>query len=378
MKKEAAYRVVILGGYGHFGGRIAKALASDRDFCLLIAGRSAKAAAEFVASVESTAAALEAAELDHVSPYFVKALRELNADLLIHTCGPFQDQDTHVAEACAVTGTHYVDLADARDFVCDFGRLDDLARAQGVLLVTGASTLPAVSSCIIDEIAIQYTSLKEVRISIAPGQRTPRGLATMEAILSYCGQPFRRLEAGSWVEAHGWQSIRRIDYPTLGRRWMASCDVPDLGLFSTRYPGVKTVVFYAALELSALQWGMWTMAWLARMGVVTNWSRYARMLKGIADQFDRFGSDVGGMHIELAGVDANGNEIRTTWFLVARSGHGPEIPCIPAIVIARKLARREISIRGARPCLGLMNFSEFADAVRHLDITWQTSDLPAR
>ncbi|MBA3564262.1 MAG: saccharopine dehydrogenase NADP-binding domain-containing protein [Gammaproteobacteria bacterium] len=378
MKEGKAYRIVILGGYGHFGGRIAKALASHRDLHLLIAGRSMAAASGFVAGLGSTAAAHEAVQLDHASPDFELALRRLDADLLIHTCGPFQGQDTHVAESCIATRTHYVDLADARDFVCGFTRLDGSARAKGVLLITGASTLPAVSSCVIDEIAKQYATLQEVRISIAPGQRTPRGLATIEAILSYCGRPFRRLEAGRWITVYGWQDIRRIDYPQLGQRWMASCDVPDLALFPERYAGVATVNFHAALELSALQWGMWLMAWLARAGLVNDWSRHARLVKRLADRFDRFGSDVGGMQIELTGIGVNGCARRTAWFLLAANGHGPEIPCIPAIVMAQKLARGDIAVRGAQPCMGLMSLRDFENAVRHLDITCKISELSAQ
>ena len=49
----------------------------------------------------------------------------------------------------------------------------------------------------------------------------------------------------------------------------------------------------------------------------------------------------------------------------------PEIPCLPALVLARKLARNEIPQRGAYACLGMMTLLEFEEAVRELDISWE-------
>jgi hypothetical protein len=82
------------------------------------------------------------------------------------------------------------------------------------------------------------------------------------------------------------------------------------------------------------------------------------------------GSESGGMHIRLSGLDLNNNPKERAWYLTAKNNHGPEIPCSPALVIARKLVRGHISIRGAIPCLGLMTMSEFADEVSSFDIFW--------
>lgn len=96
----------------------------------------------------------------------------------------------------------------------------------------------------------------------------------------------------------------------------------------------------------------------------------ASLLKPVGDWFNRFGGDCGGMHVSLE-VEAAPGVMRTLhWNLVARQGHGPEIPCIAAIVLARKLAAGEIATPGALPCMGLMSLAEFTSAVSHLDIHW--------
>jgi hypothetical protein len=240
-------------------------------------------------------------------------------------------------------------------------------------VVSGASTLPALSSAVIDALRAEFDELAwltRIEIGIAPPQRIPRGEATLASILSYCGKPFQRLERGTWREVHGWQAIRRVRYRSLGTRWMAACDVPDLELFPRRYRGVETVRFEAGLELAVLQWGLWLMAAAVRLGLVADWSRHARCIQRVAARFDRFGSEVGGMHVALISRAPGGLPRRVVWEMTAREGHGPEIPSIPAAILARKLAVGEITARGATPCVGLFTLDEFAAAIRPFAITW--------
>lgn len=318
-------------------------------------------------------ATLIAAALDYDSAGFSDALLSLKPDLVIHTSGPFQGQDYRVARACIDAGAHYVDLADGRAFVVGVAELDEAAKRRDVLIVSGASTLPALSSAVIDSLTPRHGAPRSVRISIAPGQRTPRGLATLRAVMSYCGRPFRVLQEGVWSDAYGWQDIHRHRYPEIGARWLSRCDVPDLELFPARYPTLTTVRFDAALEISGLQWGFWLMAWVARAGIVRDWSRYAPVLKPVGDAFNVFGSDRGGMHMSMAFESVTGECASIEWNLVAEQGHGPEIPCIPAIVVARKLARGELTARGAMPCMGLMSLHEFTAAISHLNIRFGVS-----
>ena len=367
-------RVLVLGGYGHFGGRICRALALDPHIQLVIAGRNLAAAQGFAAQLRAAGPAPEAASLDHTAAGLPERLRALRAGMVVHTGGPYQGQNYHVAQACISAGVHYVDLADGREFVAGIAALDAQARERGVLVVSGASTLPALSSAVIDRFKAGFARIERLESGIAPGQKTPRGLATLEAVLSYCGKTFTWREDGRDVTVVGWQGIVTHRYPDFGTRWSAPCDVPDLALFPSRYPGVGTVTFRAALEVKPMQAGMALLAHLRRIGLVADWARHAGWLKKLSDPFDFLGSDVGGMHLTITGVDAAGKALALTWNLVARQGHGPEIPCIAAIVVARKLAAGTVTERGAMPCMGLMSLEEFDAAVAHLDIAWSVAE----
>ncbi len=364
-----AFRLLVLGGYGHFGGRIARALA--RDATLIVAGRDAGKA---VQAARALGTAHEGVALDYTAAHLAQRLRELRVNAVVHTCGPFQGQSYHVAQACIAAGAHYVDLADGRAFVAGIGELDAAARAANVLVVSGASTLPALSAAVIDEHRGHFARLDTIDVSIAPGQQTPRGVATLEAVLSYCGKPFRVWEAGRWQAAYGWQDLHAFHYPDFGGRWLARCDVPDLQLFPQRYAGVQRVRFDAGLEVKLGQIAFWLLAGLVRAGFIADAGGYARLLQKAGQWFDGLGSDTGGMHVGLSGIDSDGQPARVDWHLVARHGHGPEIPCVPAIVLARKLAAGTLTARGAVPCMGLMSLADFAEAVTRaqLDIAWRT------
>lgn len=94
MSRERAYRILILGGYGHFGGRIAQALAEREDCHMLIAGRDELRAREAarVLRESGAAASVESAQLDVGAGELSQHIRGHRADLVIHTAGPFQQQ----------------------------------------------------------------------------------------------------------------------------------------------------------------------------------------------------------------------------------------------------------------------------------------------
>lgn len=86
--------------------------------------------------------------------------------------------------------------------------------------------------------------------------------------------------------------------------------------------------------------------------------------------FDIFGSDRSAFHMEMKGTGLNGKRKTLTFYILTDSGHGPNIPCIPSILLAMKLARGEISKTGAVPCLDLINLDTYLNALSEYDIKW--------
>ena len=215
---------------------------------MVIGARHLQNAERVAAELRHTSnTAIACVTLDHRDAAFESALHRLKPAVVVHAAGPFQDQDYAVAEACLVAGINYVDLADTRAFVSNFETLDAKAKAAGVTLISGASTLPGLSSAVVEHLHPRFATVERIETTIVPGNQTPRGLSTVQAVLSYCGRRFNWLRNGRWEPVHGWQDIRTQHYPSLGKRRLGTCDVPDLTLFAKRYPELHTLTFHAGL-----------------------------------------------------------------------------------------------------------------------------------
>ena len=342
-------RTVVLGASGNFGRRILQALKADRSIEPIAAGRTMKGAIDGASAVA----------LDVRAHDFEKRLNVLGPQLVIHCAGPFQGQDYRVARGALGAGAHYLDLADGRQFVAGFAAANhEAAQAAGRIAICGASTLPALSCAVIEALREPLASIEEIDIAIAPGQRAPRGAATLKAVLSYLGRPFWWMQCGGWERAWGWQDLRRIHFD-VGTRWAAACDVPDLALLPQHYPGVASVTFRAALEVGVQHFALWTLAAARRAGLALPVERWAAGLDRLASLLDLLGSDRGAMRVSIVGTGDDGARRRRTWQLSAQANHGPEIPCLASILLARKLARGEVRASGAYPCIGFLNLEDF-------------------
>jgi saccharopine dehydrogenase-like NADP-dependent oxidoreductase len=356
---------VVLGGYGNFGRLIVAALAADRDHRVIVAGRDARQARAVADAVGSRT---EPAVLDTRSSNLAAELRWLGATVVVHTAGPFQGQDYAVPRASIEARAHYVDLADARGYVCGFHSLDDAARSNDMLAVSGASSVPALSSAVVDQLRAQFSTIERIDHGITSGARPP-GLAAVEGVLGYVGKPIAQWRDGEWRTSYGWQDLARRAYPQpVGPRWLGNCDVPDLELFPQRYAPVRTVVFRAGVALRVGMFSTWAASWLVRAGIMKSLLPHAPRLRRAALAIERFGSTCSGMHVTVSGLDSQSRPASRTWWLLARNNHGPRVPCFPAIALARKLLRGEVSTRGAMPCMGLLTVDEILAVGRGLDL----------
>lgn len=351
-------KVLVLGGYGNFGARICRALAGHAQIDLLVGGRSAQQAQAFAQTLGHGA---QGVALDLQAPDFAARLKTLGVELLIHTAGPFQAQAYAVAQAAAQAGAHYIDLADGRRFVCDFAAaLDATFQQAGRCAITGASTVPALSAAVVQHLCAGWQRMDVVDTCIAPAQTAPRGEATLAAVLSYCGEPLRVWAGGQWTQQRGWAAPQRIAFARMRPRLGALCDIPDLELFPTHFAVTQRVMFRAALEVGLAQRAFALLAALRTLGLLRHPEKLARLLQRTGTLLDAFGSSLGGMVVRVQGLDAQGQPAARAWHITAPDDHGPEIPCMAAILLARKLAVGHALPTGARPCMGLLTLEDFA------------------
>lgn len=369
--------ILIIGGYGVFGGRLTRALLKAGYEEVIVAGRRLAEAEAFCAAAKGG----KPAEIDTSAPDLADRLAALAPVIVVDAAGPWQaygEMPYRLAKAVMACGAHYLDLCDDAGFTAGIPALDGEARCRGLCVLSGVSSVPALSSAAVGALADGLTRIDAIDTMILPGNRAPRGRSVMASILMQAGRPLRVMQGGKWVSVDGWGRIRRARLEVartrpLGNRWTSPIGAPDLTLMPERY-GAGSVRFSAGLELKLLHGGLWALGRLVAAGLLPPLERATGTLKWIADRLAWAGSDRGGMRVEVVGRLPDGSAERRRWTLIVEAGDGPGIPAIPARIMIGKILAGEAA-PGARACLGefTLEEAETAMGVLHLS-TGQTRE----
>ena len=271
--------VLVVGATGAFGERLAEGL--------IRSGIGVIGAARNTARLDALARrlgprfAVEPLDRSNIDAACLQELRGRWPGLfaVADASGPFQTSDYALPRAAIGAGLHYVDLADARAFVRNSRALDEEARAANVAVLAGASSTPALSHAVLDTLVAGARMVIAIEVSIAPGNRAPRGLSTsaggpLHGRPTDPGVSRLSLGRGSWM---GTEQDNRTS-----RRWnrrVALCETPDLDLLVERYHPAADAIFRAGLELRVLHEGVAALGLLVRLGILKSLAVLARPLR---------------------------------------------------------------------------------------------------
>jgi len=350
--------ILVIGGTGAFGARMSELLARD--------GHTITIAARSVTTGEGE---LRGQKVSYLTFDRNGALDGFDAfDLIVDAAGPFHAYGDHpyrVAQAAIAVGVHYFDLSDNADFCQGIRALDGKAKAAGVCVISGMSSVPAVSSAAVDALRAGQTPLV-IESAILPGNKAPRGRAVVESILNQTGMAYPTRQGGKSVTVRSWSDPRWYDLGEYRRQgWRI--EVPDQRLFPDHF-NCETVAFRASLELGVMRYGLGVLSYLrAKLGFgMPSWLISLVMVG--ARLLAPFGTDRGGMAVEVT-LPRGAGFIRKTWRLRAKSGDGPYVPGIAVRAACRNI---EALKAGASPALSLITREQIEDAMDDLDIACDT------
>jgi len=347
--------IFIFGGYGNFGKRIAESLLDLSNVKIIVAGRDKKKLQKFINNFSTkNKKRLEGVDVDYTSSQLPKILVRLSPDIVINTIGPYQGQSVKIAKACIKSNSHYIDLSDDAEYVKKITSLNKIARQKKLCMISGASSVPGLSSVILDDQVNKFSSIDTIDISIAPGNNVELGEATLSAILVFLGKSYPIFKDGSYTNTFGWTNpIRKYYGKDIGFRWLADVNVPDLLLFPKRYKVKKSVTFKAGIELTFIHFVTVFMAYMCKFKFIKNWLFFARPIYLLRNLFKRFGSTNGCMNITIKGFGHDKTQKKVDWTLYALDGVGPYIPTLSCLIMVEKILTNKFNIYGAFPCLGL-------------------------
>lgn len=358
-------RVLIVGGYGVFGGRIVELLEDEPRLTLIVAGRSLRRAEDFVRSRRSAAAKLEAAFFDRAGDLAAQ-LASVSPSVVVDASGPFQEYGAaphRLVEACVAARVNYLDLADGAEFVAGIAAYDVRARAAGVFCLSGVSSFPVLTAAVVRRLAHGVRRVVSIKAGIAPSPFAGVGENVIRAIASYAGQRLTLRRNG--VLSDGFPFTEHVRYTIappgrvpLESRLFSLVDVPDLRVLAELWPDVRSVWMGAAPVPEALHRALIACAWLVRRGIARSLAPLAPLMSAVINRL-RWGEHRGGMFVAIEGETAAGGSVERSWHLLAEGDAGPLIPSMAVEALVRKLLDGQVPKPGARPATRELELDDY-------------------
>lgn len=329
--------VVLFGGYGTFGGHVARELARY-GLSLTIAGRDARHAAGFASTFGPDHRGI-AADVANAADCR-KALA--GAGVAVHCAGPFRATDTTLLEACLQAGCHYVDITDDREYAAVVRDVGERFAARGLAAVYGCSSLPGISTALAVRAAAGSSNPPDrARVTLFIGNDNPKGRAAVASLVRGLGRPIDAPQG----TIRGFRDREVVPLPApFGRRGVFNFDSPDYDLLPGLV-GVRSVSVKVGFELRLATYAF---ALLARLPF-----RYGNGTARILDLPGRLTRGVGcsGGAVMTELFSADGTVRRAS---MVASTDGQRMAALPAVYAADALASGAAKWRGAGTVVDLL------------------------
>lgn len=369
-----ALKVLVVGGYGIFGGRLVDLLLDEPRLQLVVAGRSLEKAAAFCSDRPQARALLVPARFDRGADV-ESQLSALAPNVVVDASGPWQaygDDRYRLIEACISARMHYLDLADSSEFVAGVPAFDAAAQAAGVSVLSGVSSFPVLTAAIVRQLSADMARIVSIRGGIAPSPFAGVGENVIRAIAAYAGQAITLRRGGRDARGFPFTETQRYTIATPGRvplknTLFSLVDVPDLRQLAELWPEVEEVWMGAGPVPEPLHRALIALSWLVRWRLLPSVSPLAPLMHFVMTHV-RWGEHRGGMFVEVAGVDAGGQAVQRSFHLLAEGNDGPLIPSMAIEAIVRRSLESAMPASGARAATRELELASYEAAFAHRTI----------
>ncbi len=351
---DTRLKILVVGGYGTFGGRLVDLLLNEPAVMICVAGRSFEQAKKFCDARTDAAAALIPFVFDRQGDVITQ-LTAIAPQIVVDASGPFQNYGAHayrLIEACISLGIDYLDLADGAEFVEGVKKYDEAARQAGVFIFSGVSSFPVFTIAAVKKLSAGMRRINSIRGGIAPSPFAGVGTNVIRAIAGYAGQPMLVRRDGKTQTAFPFTESLRYTIAPPGRLPVRNIrfslvDVPDLRALPSLWPETRDVWMGAGPVPEILHRALNFFAWLVRLRILPRILFLAPMMETVMRRAS-WGEHRGGMFVDVTGEDDKGAIIQRSWHLLAEGKDGPMIPSMAIEAIIRKIVRGEAIEKGAR------------------------------
>ncbi len=238
-------QVLILGGSGRIGSRVAADLLTHTSAQVTIAGRNPEIGARINRALVKEGGATIAKRCQFLSlnlenqVCLQKAIADAN--LVIHCAGPFHKRNASVLKLCIELGVNYVDVSDHPSFTCKAIALRAKAEAAGITAIVNTGIFPGISNSMVRRDIEQLDQANAVHLSYVVGGSGGAGVTVMRSTFLGLQRSFEAWVNGERQTIQPYSDREVLSFPHYGRVGVYWFDMPESFTLADTFP-VKTVV----------------------------------------------------------------------------------------------------------------------------------------
>lgn len=336
-------RIIVLGGAGDMASRAVRELAAEPTVTeVTVADYNLEAASRLAGELGEKVKAVQVDANDHLA--LVAALR--GHDAAASGIGPFYQYEVRVAKAAIEAGVPYVSLCDDYDAAQAVLELDELAKAEGVTVLTGLGWTPGLSNVLARKAADQFDLLDEINIAWGSSASDSEGYAVILHTLHIFTGWVPSFQKGRWITVPAGSGRETVLFPPpVGQVNCYHLGHPEPVTLPRFLPGVRTVTLKGGLSEQPLnELGIW----LARLRLTDTPAKkeaLGRVIKAVLPALSRLGRPA--EPCSAVRVDVSG-WIGSAYCQVSygAAAHMRELTGLPLAIGALMLARGEINKPG--------------------------------
>jgi len=274
--------ILIIGGYGEVGGKIAKLLLQSYPNRIWIAGRNIEKAKDFCVQHKNLVRPLQLDVSEKVHP------EQLENVALVIMC--LEQKDTAFAQLCLNEGISYIDITASYTFLRKLEALHSLA-----VQIFSVGMAPGLTNLMAMHAARQLSSLEKMHISILLGAGDTHGVAAILWILQQLNKPFSSYNN---QEVANFTNKRTVKFKKIGKRSVYQFNFSDQHTLTKHFPSIP-IVTRLGFDVEPLNKFV-SFLQKSRIACLLKFNRLQIMLASLIQKI-KIGSDVCGIQIEAIG-----------------------------------------------------------------------------
>lgn len=290
LRRLMTKQVLILGGSGRIGSKVAEDLIAHTSAEIAIAGRNPITGNETCQRLGERA---KFKAIDLTAPSDLRSTIS-QSDLVVHCAGPFHYRDASVLQICIDEGVNYLDVSDHPSFTRKALAYRANAEAADVTAVINTGIFPGISNSMVRRDVEQLDYAEKIHLSYVVAGSGGAGVTVMRTTFLGLQKPFEAWMDGAWKTVKPYSDREVIDFPKYGKVGVYWFDMPEAFTLPDTFP-VKTVVtkfatvpqFYNYLTWSVARW--WHPKLLRTKAVIEFLSYVSHFMTDVSDRFSGIG-----------------------------------------------------------------------------------------